>query len=171
MRETAQASILPIMLRRTTLSLTLTGAMLLTPSYATASADAGPMSEGRPQRIGGAVAMGLGAALMIPMGLGITEYDQAAAEIERFNTRAVAADRRFTSEEFSAVEDAYDRSHRMQALAISTGVAGGVLAVGGLALYLVGVRRTPDRAMAARQVRASPTFTAKLVGFSISARF
>ena len=139
--------------------LVLASAMLCsTTVHAAPPVDAHPpadVRQGSALKTGGAVSMGIGAALLVPMAVGIAEYYGAGSEIRRRVEHATAESRPFTPDEFELVERAYGHSKSMKSLAIGTGIAGGLLMLGGLSAFLVGARQ-PLASPPSRRVRITP---------------
>ena len=126
------------------------------------------LERGRRLRIGGGIAMGLGAALSLPMALAIVKYDGGSSELWRYVEIAESAPRKFTPEEYAFLTDQYAENRRMRALAITTGVSSGLLFVGGLTAFILGTRYHDERRP---HVRAAPSFSPLHAGIVVLARF
>lgn len=81
---------------------------------------------------------------------------------------AEAEQRKFTPEEYGLIVDQHDQNKRMRALAVVTGVVGGLLFAGGFTMVLLGARDLGDRQP---HVRVAPALSPGHAGVFIRARF
>ncbi len=112
--------------------------------------------------------MGLGAGLFLPMGLAAAAYDRGSSAVWRFVEIAEAEQRKFSPDEYTLIVEQHQQNKRMRALAITTGVAGGLLFASGLTMLLLGAR---DLDTQQPRVRVAPALAPGHAGVFIRARF
>ncbi|MCA9716434.1 MAG: hypothetical protein KC468_17310 [Myxococcales bacterium] len=130
------------------------------------------LADGRQLRVAGGIFMGVGAALCVPMALGISEHSRFGGHIWRLVDRARAESRKFTPAEFAEATDAHARATDMRTMAVASGIAAGLVFAGGLTLYILSARLDrPRDGVAARRLQLHPTLAPGHVGLGLRASF
>ncbi len=130
--------------------------------------DPGPTEPPKPSRpfiITGAVLTGVGAALALggSIGFGVAAADRSASvdEVNNGNPQGLT---------FADVQTLDDEGRRFETFQIVTAAAGAAVAVTGVALLAVGLKRK-KAAQASPSATLVPTWTARSAGLSLQGRF
>ncbi|MEM6290755.1 MAG: tetratricopeptide repeat protein [Myxococcota bacterium] len=123
-------------------------------------------TKGRGLIIGGAALTGLGAAIALGGGLGFG----VAASSRSDDLDAIQTGGNPNDSTFADAEALDDEGRRFETLQIVTAAAGAAVAIGGVAMLAIGLKRRKN-ARSGSQAVLVPTFTGRSAGFSLQGRF